>query len=49
MLFDLAVDPGERHNLVEDLPEIAASMKRELQDWNASCERSDIGDDYPEG
>ena len=49
MLFDLAVDPGERHNLVADLPEVAASMKRELRDWNASCERSDGGEDYPEG
>lgn len=27
MLFDRAIDPGERHNLVEELPELAASMK----------------------
>ena len=47
MLFDLAVDPGERHNLVGALPELAASMKRELQEWDASCMRSDNGEDYP--
>ena len=49
MLFDLAVDPGERHNLVADLPELAASMKRELQAWDASCARSEQGADYRTG
>lgn len=45
-LFDLALDPGERHNLVEELPELAASMKQQLREWDASCERSDRGEDY---
>jgi len=49
MLFDLAVDPGERHNLVEELPEMAASMKSELSEWDASCSRSEEGLDYPAG
>ncbi len=49
MLFDLAVDPGERHNLVADLPELAASMKRELQAWDDSCSQSEPGTDYPTG
>ena len=49
MLFDLSVDPGERHNLVEELPELAASMKSELTEWNASCSRSEEGLDYPAG
>lgn len=49
MLFDLAVDPGERHNLVEELPEMAASMKSELSEWDASCSRSEGGLDYPAG
>lgn len=49
MLFDLAVDPGERHNLVEELPELVASMKSELKDWNASCLRNEEGLDYPAG
>ena len=46
MLFDLAVDPGERHNLVSDLPERSASMKQDLRQWDASCERSGRGEDY---
>ena len=49
MLFDLAADPGERHNLVAELPDLAAEMRTELQDWDASCARSDAGDDYPFG
>ena len=47
MLFDLAADPGERHNLVEDLPEVVAEMKAELRAWDASCARSAAGEDYP--
>ena len=46
MLFDLALDPGERHNLVAELPQRAASMKEELQEWDSSCGRSDRGEDY---
>ncbi len=49
MLFDLAADPGERHNLVADLPELAASMKSELKEWDESCSLSDQGEDYPAG
>ena len=49
MLFDLAADPGERHNLVAELPDVAAEMRTELQDWDVSCARSDAGDDYPSG
>ena len=49
MLFDLASDPGERHDLVLEQPELAAEMRRELQDWDASCTRSEAGEDYPPG
>ena len=49
MLFDLAVDPGERHNLVGDQPKRAAAMRRELEEWDASCARSEEGLDYPSG
>ena len=49
MLFDLVTDPGERHNLVDSETELAASMKRELKDWDASCSRSDQGADYEIG
>ena len=46
MLYDITVDPGERYNLVEKLPEIAKSMRSELASWDASCARSDAGADY---
>ena len=49
MLFDLALDPGERHNLVGELPEVAAAMKAELRAWDESCARSEAGDDYGSG
>ncbi len=47
MLFDLAVDPGERHDLGDSLPRMAASMRRELSAWDESCRRSEEGLDYP--
>ena len=46
MLFDLAIDPGERYNLVEDKPDLARSMKARLVKWRDSCGRSDAGEDY---
>ena len=49
MLFDLAVDPGERHNLVSGRPELAASLKAELEAWDDSCLRSEQGVDYRTG
>ena len=49
MLFDLVTDPGERHNLAGQLPDLAASMKSELVEWDLSCSRSDEGADYPVG
>ncbi|UCG33872.1 MAG: sulfatase-like hydrolase/transferase [Phycisphaerales bacterium] len=32
-LFDLAADPGETRNLIGELPEIAASLRHDLDDW----------------
>ena len=49
MLFDIALDPGERHDLAGELPEVAAEMRQYLLDWDASCARSDAGADYPSG
>ncbi len=49
MLFDIALDPGERHDLAGELPEVAAQMEQYLLDWDASCARSDAGADYPSG
>jgi arylsulfatase A-like enzyme len=34
-LFDLSSDPGERHNLIEEKPEIAVRLKGLLEAWMA--------------
>ncbi len=47
MLFDITVDPGERYNLIDELPEVAKAMRATLAEWDASCARSDAGADYP--
>ena len=49
MLFDIAIDPGERRNLVEARPEVARSMKETLKAWDESCARSDRGEDHQSG
>jgi len=41
LLFDLSVDPGERYNIVQNAPEVAARMKTRLQHWKESCIRSE--------
>ncbi len=46
LLFDITIDPGERYNLVEEMPELAASMKQQLREWDESCAGSDRGEDY---
>ena len=47
MLFDITVEPGERYNLIDELPEVAKAMRATLAEWDASCARSDAGADYP--
>ena len=39
MLFDVAIDPGERRNLIEARPDVARSMKETLQAWDEPCAR----------
>ncbi len=34
-LFDLDADPGERHNLFADQPELAARLRQRLESWAA--------------
>ncbi|MEZ5354285.1 MAG: sulfatase-like hydrolase/transferase [Bryobacteraceae bacterium] len=46
LLFDIAVDPGERFDLAASQPAIARSMKAQLREWAESCKRSDDGRDY---
>ena len=42
-LFDLSKDPGEKSNLVEKHPEIAAKLEAELATWNSSLCAPDPG------
>ncbi|QDT62835.1 sulfatase family protein [Calycomorphotria hydatis] len=48
-LYNLASDPHEEHNLVDEHPGIFRRMKRKLIEWNKSVDRSVAGKDYPEG
>ena len=45
-LFDLRDDPGERNNLIEAKPEIAAKLERQLRGWQQSVLNSLTGADY---
>lgn len=45
-LYDLLEDPSETDNLAPAHPEITQKMSKELQDFVASCQRSDAGEDY---
>ncbi len=45
-LFDLLADPSETQNIASQHPDIAAKMKQELIQWQASCKKSDSGGDY---
>ncbi len=44
LLFDLASDPGERHNLIGKQPEVAAELRRKLESYLLSIKRHDFGD-----
>ena len=46
MLYDVAIDPGERFNMAKDRPQIVKEMKETLRQWRASCKKSDGGGDY---
>jgi len=45
-LYDLLNDPGETKDLSDSLMQIVQDMKGELEEWMASCARSDDGADY---
>ena len=47
-LYNLAGDPSESINLIDQRPDIAASMLAELEAWDASIEKSIAGLDYLE-
>ena len=45
-LFDLAVDPSEKKNLAAEKPELAARLRKELEQWRESTKASLAGADY---
>lgn len=47
-LFDLRSDPAEEHDLVEQQPDIAATLQARLAQWQQSVLRSLTGADYQE-
>ncbi len=46
MLFDIASDPGEQHDIAAERPEVVAGLRAALQAWRASCDASREGADY---
>ena len=45
-LFDLSVDPSEKKNLAAEKPELAARLRKELEQWRESTKASLAGADY---
>lgn len=45
-LFDLVADPGESTDLSAKHPDVVTTLSNQLKLWQASCKKSDIGDDY---
>jgi arylsulfatase A-like enzyme len=46
-LYNLKEDPFEKKDIAASNPAIAVSMKKELEKWIESCQRSNAGEDYP--
>ena len=44
MLFDIMTDPGERHNLIDTMPEKAAELRQTLEAFLLTLQRNDYGD-----
>lgn len=44
-LFDVVADPSETTDLATQHPEIVAEMRKTLEGWQASCEKSMAGED----
>ncbi|MBM4027106.1 MAG: N-acetylgalactosamine 6-sulfate sulfatase, partial [Planctomycetes bacterium] len=45
-LYDLIADPLEKTNLAEKHPKVLADMIATLEDWQRSCAKSNLGQDY---
>lgn len=46
LLYNLADDPGERNNVIDEHPDRVEQMKRQLRDWEDSVIHSIRGGDY---
>ena len=45
-LYDLIEDPGEKHDLAAEKPDVVTKMRATLDAWRASCKKSLAGEDY---
>lgn len=45
-LYNLVDDPSESRNIADKHPDIAKRMQQQLIQWQASCKKSDRGEDY---
>ena len=45
-LYDLDNDPSESKNIIDEHATIAAEMRKQLEEWQESCEASNRGEDY---
>ena len=43
-LYDLRKDPGERHNLIQQMPEKATEMRLEMEKYLAALPHANVGD-----
>ena len=48
-LYDVVADPAESRDLGAEQPEVAARMRKQLLDWDATVSASFAGGDYPGG
>ena len=49
MLFDIPADPGEKHDLAAEHPEVVSEMNAAMESWRTSCKASLDGADYRKG
>ena len=48
-LFNVIGDPDEQQDLIDLYPDVAARLRRQLDEWSASVDRSPRAFGYPEG
>lgn len=43
-LYDLATDPGEESNLIDDRPELLTELSAQMQDWSQAIQVSEVAE-----